>query len=81
MQKVYKWLSLNVAGLTNVIKRKRTGKFLMKEKAHCLYLQETHLQKGEEYLLRQVFKGNIVHVPAQSRSKRIMVGIATLDIS
>lgn len=70
----YKCLSLNVAGLLNLIKRKRVSTFLKKDKVGILYLQETHLRAGEEQC--QLFKGEIHHAPYISRSRGGMIEIA-----
>lgn len=59
-----------------MIKRKHIGKFLKKENPACVCLQETHLREGEGKWLMQVFQGRIFHASSQSRSKRVMIGIA-----
>lgn len=51
----------------------------MKEKADCICLQETHLRRSEDCLLKQFFKGTIVHAPIQYRFKGIMVQIVASD--
>lgn len=48
MWQLSKYLSLNVAGLTNVIKRQRVCKFLQKENPARVCLQETRLKVREE---------------------------------
>lgn len=52
----YKIVSLNVAGLTNVIKRKRIAKYLKTERASLICLQKTHLKEqevGVRYIMQQ----------------------------
>lgn len=75
MARTVKYLSLNVAGLTNV-KRKCRYKFLKKEQTACVCLQETHLKDEEGKWLKQVFNSTIYHASFQTRSKGVMVGIA-----
>lgn len=53
-------MSLNVAGLTNLIKRKRIVKDLKKERTSLVCLQETHLKEHKARLL-QKFHGKICH--------------------
>lgn len=76
MEHIYKCLSLNVAGLRNLIKRKRLGKFLMREVSGIVYLQETHIQRGEAHWLKQIFHGNIYHAPGAIKTRGVMIGIA-----
>lgn len=50
MGSTFKIVSLNVGGLVNVEKRRRISKYLIKERAGIVCLQETHLHE-----LRMVF--------------------------
>lgn len=71
----YKILYLNVAGLKYLPKRKRIAKFLKKENAKLVCLQETHLNSTESKYLEYVFPGHIIHVPSLGRSGGVMLGI------
>lgn len=48
MESRYKSLSLNVAGLTNLIKRKRVEFLLKKERVYFVCLQEMHEGGGRK---------------------------------
>lgn len=65
-------MSLNVAGLTNLIKRKRVAKYLKKERASLIFLQETHLKETETRLWQR----KIYHAAVSSRSCGVMLGMA-----
>lgn len=68
-------ISLNVAGLTSPIKRKRIAKFLRKERAQFICIQETPLKKSETSYLKQIFKGSVYHAHSTTRSSGIAIGI------
>lgn len=71
----YKLVSLNVVGLTNLIKRKWVAKYLKKERASLICLQETHLKESETRLLEQMYYGMIYHAQVSSRSCAVMLGM------
>lgn len=71
-----KRLSLNIAGLWNLTKRKRIQKFLGIEQPTIVYCQKTHILNREIHWLRQMFCGNIYHAPGTSRTCGTMIGIA-----
>lgn len=76
MWKKFKYLTLNVGGLTNAGKRLRVQKLLQREKLVCVCLQETHLKAGEEKWLKQLFQGSIFHAHSQNRARGVMIGLA-----
>lgn len=71
-------VSLNVAVLTNLIKRKRVEQYLKTKKDNVVCLQETYLKIGDVKLLKQVLGGKLYHAAAHSRSAGAMVGLAPI---
>lgn len=71
-----KCFSLNIAGLMNLIKRKRIEKFLWSEHLGIVCCQETHLLQKEKRWLRKLFPEEIHHAPGTTRAGGIMIGIA-----
>lgn len=63
-------LSLNVAGLTNIT-RKRIEKYFRMEQVSILSLRATHLWRAEHWL-KQIFRGEINHASAESRVQGII---------
>lgn len=61
-----------MAGLSHIIKSKRIKKFLNKEKATIVCLQETHLRPNEEGWLKMLFKEAVYHTLAGSRVRRLV---------
>lgn len=68
--------SLNVAGLTNMVKRKHIQKLLRLQRVNLVCLQETHLRKEEERLLKPLFFGDLYHAPAHCWSKEVVLVIS-----
>lgn len=64
-----------MAGL-NIIKCKRTAKRVKELKPDLIYLQETHLRATEEKYLENLFKGQIFHAPAKTKTLGIVIRIA-----
>lgn len=69
-------MTLNVAGLLLVVKRKRIAQMLKQSQADVVCLQKTHIKVGEAKYLDQVFQGFIYHTFVLSRSKGVLVGIS-----
>lgn len=72
-----KIISLNVAGLVSLPKRKRISRFLQKERPGVLCLQDRHLYEEENRYLRSIFHGTIFHAASKDRTKGVMVGITS----
>lgn len=69
-----KYVSLNVKGINNVIKRKKILTWFKKEKTNIALLQETHLSDVEHLKLKREWVGQ-VYFSSFSSSKR---GVAIL---
>lgn len=67
-------LTLNVAGLNNLVRCNSIKVMLKKLDISLVCLQETHLKKNEERYLRQIFKGHIYHATSGAHTKGIMIG-------
>lgn len=68
-------MSLNVAGLVNLIKCKQIAKYLKEQKADIICLQETHLKPLEAKLLYGLFQGDIYQSFSGHRSAGVLIGI------
>lgn len=63
-----KVVSLNVAGLINLIKQKRLARALKVEGADLVSLQETHVRAGEEDYLKCISSGSLYHALVPTRT-------------
>lgn len=70
----FKVMSLNVAGLKSLPKRRRIAKFLRPEREGMVCLVETHLNKSK--YLDYFFFGKIFHAAAPGCSGGVMIGIS-----
>lgn len=70
-----KIVSLNAAGLLNMVKRNRLSRFLRQQKVDIICLQETNLKTSEAKFLHYIHKGDLYHASSGLRSAGVMVGI------
>lgn len=68
-----KFISLNVGGLNNPVKRVAVLNFLRSQGAQIAMLQETHLVEGDMHRLANRFFKVIAHSSAQNKSKGVAV--------
>lgn len=72
-------MTLNVAGLISVVKRKRVGRLIKQHIVDVVCLQEMHVKAGEGKYLTQVFSGHIFHSFATSRARGVLVGLSRVS--
>ena len=70
MQKDIKFISLNVNGLNNPIKRKKVMNVMKKERAQIIYLQETHLSRQDNEKLKMFGYTRLYYSTFKHTSKR-----------
>lgn len=73
---VMKFVTLNVAGINNIIKRRRIVHYLRTENFAVVCLKETHILKDDEQWLKEMFNGQTFHSEATSRVQGVFVGLA-----
>lgn len=67
-------LTVNVAGLNNVVKRNRVKTLLMQLATDNVCLQQKHILKDEERYLRQVCWGQVYHTSSGTHLNGVMIG-------
>lgn len=73
MMESLKILSFNVNGLGNYHKRKDVFDYLRKQKAHIIFLQETHLQSEYENMIRSMWGFECIVNGKDSNSKGVAI--------
>ena len=76
---VIKYISWNIRGANNPVKRKRVLTQLKVLKANVAFLQETQLRTGEHFRMRKDCVGQVFHsnFHSKSRGAAILVDKAT----
>lgn len=69
-------MTLNVAGLNNVIKWKRIAKGIKDLNLDIIFIRKTHLRQQAEKHLR-IFKGQNFHAAAKTKTKGVLINIST----
>lgn len=71
-----KLISLNVAGLNSPFKRTKIAKLIKATRAEIVFSEETHLRTSEEKYLKSLFKGQLYHAAAPTKTKGVLIGIS-----
>lgn len=69
-------MTVNVAGLISVVKRKQVARLIRQNRVDVVCLQKTYVKDGESKHLGQVLHGHIYHAFTSSRAKGVLVGIS-----
>lgn len=64
-----KYISWNIKGVNNPVKRKRVMTHLKGLNANVAFLQETHLRTGEHFRMRRDWVGQVFHSNFHSKSR------------
>ena len=69
------FVSLNVKGINNPVKRQKIDNYLRQLKADVAFLQETHLKQGRQKLLKRNWVGQVFHsnFNAKARGAAILI--------
>lgn len=69
-------MTLNVTGLSSVVKRKHTARMIKQQHVTLFSLQETHMMPSEAKYMNQIFQGYMYHDSTSSNSRGVFVGIS-----
>lgn len=67
------FVSVNVRGLKNIVKRKTIFLFCKEQKANCIFLQETHSGATDEELWKRQWGDKILFSHGTSHSAGVMI--------